>query len=77
MQHLHLAVARRPRANANGRYGQALSDQSGQFRGHHFQHHSKGSGLLECVRVLDELVRTGLVPALDFIPSQGMDRLGG
>ena len=53
---LHLPVAAGPGPDADGGDTNLFTDKSREFGGHGFQHHGKGSGLLQSDGIIDELL---------------------
>src|SRR5262249_61777914 len=74
MEHQHLAVAVRARADADGRYADAVRHQLGELRRHELEHHAPAAGFLERDGAFHDAPHALLVLALQPVTAE---RRGG
>src|SRR5262245_28073373 len=77
MDHEHLAVTMRARADANGRNGQPLGDLLGQVLWNAFQHHRERATILYRQSIAHDCFPLVLVLTLNLIAAEPMNRLRG
>ena len=76
VRHEHLAVARGPRADADGGDAQQRLQRGRHLRGHLLQHDGEGAGALHGGAVQQQLQRGGLGAAREAVARHGGRRLG-
>src|SRR5262245_47854715 len=77
MDHEHLAVTMRARANANGRNGQPLGDLLRQVLWNALQHQCEGAAILYRQSIAHDRFPLVLVLTLNLIAAEPMNRLRG
>src|SRR5882672_5459715 len=70
MEYENLTVAMRACADADGRDGDALGDQTRERRRHQLQHHAPAAGALERLRAFQDAPRVLLVLALQLVAAE-------
>src|SRR4249920_1610990 len=76
MDHEHLTVTMRARADADGGNGQPLGDLLSQVLRNTLQHHRKRAGILYCQGITHDRFPLFFVLTLDLIAAESVHRLG-
>src|SRR5690242_9213340 len=74
VQHQHLPVTPRARADADGGDRERGGDPTREWGRDQLEHDGEGSGILERIRVGQELLRRRLFPALDPVAAERVYR---
>src|SRR5262245_20500831 len=75
MDHEHLTVTMRTRADADGRNGQPLGDLPGQVQRDTLQHHREGAAILYRQSIVHDRFPLCFVLTLNLIAAKSVNRL--